>query len=196
MPDTQALTYAQEKDGAIAITVEGKPIRYVKEADLLAVKGGSENIKAEYESKLSEATKTLATLTTERDTTHANLLKEQAAHEAVKSQVATIPTYEAKLKDAAAKLLAAETSSKQLQDKLLVTVRTRLTAMGVQDKPLSELEAMESHISLVTKSVTRPANLGNDRGNGGGGSAAPETRLERARRVLETAHYMGAAKSK
>ena len=92
-------TFKANADGSFDLPAgEGnKPVRFVKESDLLAVKGGAETKVKEWEGKETDFNTKLAESNRLRDETHTSLLKAQAEHEQFKDGVKDYATLKEKV---------------------------------------------------------------------------------------------------
>jgi len=185
MGDTTTQTqWTANQDGSWTFSDGTNNTKYVKESDLLAVKGGAESKEKEYQSQITNLIK-------ERDDAHSNHLKAQAALEQSETRFKEYEPFKTQLTEAQAKLTAADDGSKKLKEKLLGRVKSTLTSLGVKDelikdKTLEELEHIEETARLLGGNGgngKRPANF--DTGGSGSSGTAPESPLERARRILE-----------
>ena len=185
MPDEpNQAQWQPNQDGSVTYNDGKSTIKYVKESDLLAVKGGAERKESEYLTTISESNRL-------KDESHTNYLKAQAAFEQSEAKVKEYEPFKAQHEEATKKLLAAESSSKQLREKLLGRVQSSLKDMGVKDefftnKTYDELEkAEETAKALGAKAAGgKPANFDGLRSGGGGGQPVSETPLERAKRAI------------
>ena len=169
-----AKDFAVNQDGSFTVSLDGKPVKLVKESDLLAVKGGAESKEAGYLTQLANANG-------EKGTAHAKWLEAQAAKEAVEAKLKELEPFKLQYEEAGKKLTAAEAGSKQLRDRLLGIMKTTLMSQyGVKedllkDKALEDLEKLsEAAKILVTGSKGNgktPANFDAAGGNGGAGGA-------------------------
>jgi len=186
MPDT---TYTVDKDGAIIIKGEHGNLRYVKESDLLAVKGASESVKAEVEKTVAQHQAAVTEAQKQRDEAHAKLLQEQARIEKMEQSVKEVDAYKVKAGEFEAKLTAAETGRKGLEDELLGMKRTSFISTykvekdKVEKMTLAELRDAEKHLGMLGFNPQRPANFDGGGGAPGNGST-PKTPLEKAKEEL------------
>lgn len=195
-------TYSTEKDGAIAITVDGKHIRYVKESDLLAVKGASETTRSESEKTIAAARAELDEHKRKSDEAHAKLLQEQARREQMEQSLRETDALKVKAGELETKYSAAETSRKSLEDELTGIKRTtfvekyKVDSEKVNGMTLDQLREAEKHLSLVGfNPASKPANY--DGGNGGTPAAGQKvTPLEQARNEIKISRELATKKAR
>uniref|UniRef100_A0A6M3JXI2 Uncharacterized protein n=1 Tax=viral metagenome TaxID=1070528 RepID=A0A6M3JXI2_9ZZZZ len=165
------VTYTVEKDGAISVKEEGstEAVRYVKESDLLAVKGGKETA----ESKAQEAEAARGTAESALAVEHQKVLQAEAKVSTLESQVAQGTSTAAELATAKAELVTAKSSSETLATQHLELRRNVIVATynvpkeTVESKNLEQLATFEEAL----KAVIGSKNAGNFAVGGGGGGA-------------------------
>lgn len=180
-------TYTFNNDGSIDIPVDGKSIRFVKESDLLAVKGSSEakvrewdNEKASFNTQLAEANRL-------RDETHATLLQEQAAKELLVKTQADYDTHKRRVGELETEVGSHKESVGKLEKELTERLRHSLVNVygasetAIKDKTLDQLRNLEDAARIIGPRV-KPAKY--DGGPSGPGEGAPDE-LGRAKRILE-----------
>ena len=169
-------------DGSFTVQADGKSIRLVKESDLLAIKGASENVKVDYEAKISKHLTDLAESKRLLDEKHNLLLQEQAAKEAVMKDAQEAATLKAKVGEYEAKLNEAMTGRTETEKHLLDMLKERFTttykvpADKVKDMNLAQLRDAEKVLAL-TGIGTRSANYDGGAAAVGSGERTPEQRL-------------------
>lgn len=193
MVDTNQ-TWTPNNDGSFTYSDGKTSVKYVKESDLLAVKGGAESKQAELQSQLTS-------LTTERDSHKAKYLEAQAAFEQSEKRFKEYEPFKTQVGDLTTKLTATEESGKKLQQRLYDRVKSTLvTVHGVKeellkDKSLDDLEKLEEHARILGASGQRKANFDGGGGGGNGGNT-PLTGLDRTKAILANhANRVAATKS-
>ena len=187
---TEETTYKFNDDGSLDLPIEGKPVRFVREAHLLALKGSSENKARDWEVKEAKFNTDLAEANRLRDETHQTLLQEQAAHEQLKSAHSDYDTLKTRVGELETENGSHKENVGKLETELTNRIRTKLIKFhGVKedilkDKNLSQLRNLEEAAEILGPGKGKPANYDGGGGPPGGGSA-PETALDRAHRILE-----------
>ena len=180
------LTFNQ--DGSVNLPVDGKPIRFVKEADLLAVKGGVQNREKEWNDKEAQFNTQLAEANRLREETHQTLLKTQTERDNLKEQYKDYDTHKKRAGELEAELGSHKERLTKVENALAERMRQALVGAGateeqLKDKTLDQLRSLEEAAKVFGKELkAKPANY--DGGKQGGGSV-PETSLDRAKRILE-----------
>jgi len=181
--------FTVEKDGAISIPVEGKPVRYVRESDLLAVKGGAETSKGQYESQLTKLTNDLAEVGKQRDT-HAQLvLQHQARIEKLQEMEKEHATFKAKVGEQQQTIDAATKSRGELETELtgykksILIDQYKVDKDKVEKMSLAELREAEKTLSILGIKPAARANY--DAHGGNSGNQGPEAPLDRAKRIID-----------
>lgn len=183
-------TFTVEKDGTVVIKdSEGADVRYVKEADLLAIKGSRDA--AERKVRDSEATHTTAieTVRNETETFRQKALQAEAKISGLEERLAAGGSKE-ELERVKQELEAAKTSGEGLSNKLLGLRRTLITTTygvpvaTVEKKTLDELDTFEEAL----KAVIGAKGIGNYAAGGGSGGNAltGKSPIELARLAYET----------
>lgn len=188
---TEEPTYTFNGDGSIDIPVEGKPVRFVKEADLLTVKRGSESKAKEWDNEKSQLQTQLAEANRLREETHQSLLSEQAAHEQLKSTTSDYDTHKTRVGELEAELGSVKESVGNYEKELTNRIRHTLINIhgakedALKDKTLDQLRNLEEAATIFGNNKIRtPARY--DGGPGGpGGGTVPEKPIDRARRIIE-----------
>ena len=180
------LTFNQ--DGSVDIPVEGKPIRFVKEADLLAVKGSKEKAEQGWETEKTKFQTDLAEANRVREESHQQLLQAQAAKDQLAEQYKDYDTHKTRVGELETELGSNKEKLTGYEKELGERISQALIGAGateesIKDKTLDQLRSLEEAAKVFGREVkARPANY--DGGKAGGGGA-PETALDRARRILE-----------
>ncbi|KKL55102.1 hypothetical protein LCGC14_2258770 [marine sediment metagenome] len=172
------VTYMAGQDGVVVATEEGQEsVRYVKESDLLAVKGGAET----KEKAASEAATTAATALTEAtgkvEVEHNLSLRAEARITGLEEQIKAGGGSAAELAAAKAELETAKKSGEEHSASLLtlrrevITAKYGVPATTVETKDLAALAVYEEALNAVIGDK----KLGNFAvGAGGGGAQALE----------------------
>jgi len=180
------LTFNQ--DGSVDIPVEGKTTRFVKEADLLAVKGSKEKIEQDWETEKGKFQTDLAEANRLREESKQQLLQAQAERDNLTEQYKDYDTHKTRVGELETELGSHKEKLSQYESELAERVRQSLIGAGateesLKDKTLDQLRQLEDAAKVFGRDVkAKPANY--DGGKSGGGTA-PETPLDRARRILE-----------
>ena len=177
------------KDGSLDIPVDGKPVRYVKESDLLAVKSGSETKQKEWDGEKVTFTTQVGDLTKLRDEAHANLLKEQAVREQLTEKYKDYDTHKNRVGELAKELETHKGTVGKYEKELTDRIKSSLIATysiqedTFKDKTLEQLRNIEETAKLIGKPAgAKPANY--DKGGGGTGGIV-ESRMDRAKRIID-----------
>jgi len=182
-------TYMANSDGSISITdADGKATRYVKESDLLAVKGGSEQAKTSFENQVATLQAQIADTNTKLNETKQLLLQETAAKEKAVGQLPEFDTLKTRvgeltteLKTANEKLTASEASvTAGLQNTLITTYRLdpkKVKAMTPEKLREVESNFRETGFTPVTSGTT-PVYDGAGGAGGNEGKKDETTRLQ------------------
>jgi len=185
-------TYTFNSDGSIDIPVSGKPTRFVKEADLLAVKGGSETKSKEWENEKSKFQTDIAEANRLRDETRQTLLTEQAAKELLVKQYSDYDTHKNRVGELETELGSVKESIGKYETELASRISASLLGHGakeeaIKDKTLDQLRNLEEAARIFgngKSTIPIPARYDGGQGGSSGGSA-PETPTDRANRILE-----------
>lgn len=197
MPEVVTQPQEQVKfnqDGSVDLPVDGKPIRFVKEADLLAVKGGVQSKETVWETEKAQYNTQLAEANRLREETHQTLLRTQAERDNLKEQYKDYDTHKMRVGELETELGSNKERLTKVETALVERMRQALTGAGaleesLKDKTLDQLRSLEEAAKIFGKELkAKPANY--DGGKQGGGSA-PETSLDRARRILEEHEAQG-----
>jgi len=163
-------TYTTNQDGSISVKdTDGKTVKYVKDADLGAVKVRLKDTEGE----VTKLQTDLAGANTKYDTEHQLVLQERAAKEQLDKNVkegATLKTEVEGLRTQVADLtkVGGETATK-LTERLRTHLETgyKIDKAKLEGKTLAEMESIESTLSL-TGAVPAAANYDGKGGNQGG----------------------------
>lgn len=186
--ETTNLTF--NNDGSIDLPIDGKPVRYVKESDLLAVKGGAESKVKEWENEKTQFQTQLAEANRLRDETHQNLLKVQAEKEQLVQRYNDYDATKTKVGGLEKELGSHKESVGKYEKELTNRIKTNLLSYGakedaLKDKTLDQLRNLEEAAKLFGDgNKIRPARFDGGTGGASGGST-PESPTDRAKRILE-----------
>lgn len=168
-----------EKDGVLVVGEGDKATRYVKEADLLAVKGS--RVTKEEATAQAEAAKALALTEAAKDSNtkleaeHQKSLQAEARVTSLEGQIRSGGGTAAELAAAKAELATAKSSSEVLGNKYLELKRDTVMKTysvpkaTVEKKNLQDLELFEEAL----KAVVGNKSVGNYAAGGGGGGSSP-----------------------
>ncbi len=189
--DGNTVTYTVDKDGTIvAKDKEGKETRFVKESDLLAVKGSKETLESQLKDAQAKATGG-AELKTELESTRQAKLQAEAKVSTLTDQLAAATTGSAEATVLKQQLEAAKRSGEALNAEVLEVQRTLILAtygvpkVTVEKKNLAELKVYAEALAAVTGKA-----LGNYAAGGGGGSSdfKGKSPIELARMAYENSN--------
>lgn len=197
------LTYKANDDGTISIQADGKDIRYAKESDLLAVKGGSEAKKTEWENEkvklsgqITDFQTKLAEANRLREETHQTLLQEQAEKEKLVKSQTDYDAIKTKAGELQVEIDTHKASIGELEKEVTDRIRHALVNFygvsedDLKDHNLEQLRGVETAARLIGPKPKTTYDGGPP--PGGGGSA--ETQMERARRLMAEAKNPATAK--
>ena len=164
-----------EQDGTLSIKdAAGAEVRYVKESDLLAVKGSREGaVKTAEAAAVADKEAAIAAANTALDTEKTRALQAEAKVTSLEEQISKGVGSAAELAKAQADLVAAKTSSEALGNKFLelkrntIVTNYKVPVETVASKDLAALEVFEEAL----KAVLGDKNIGNFAAGGGGGGA-------------------------
>ena len=183
-----------EKDGALILKDEkGVEQRYVKESDLLAVKGSREGI--EKTSREAEATYKAAVKVAEdkAETERQRVLQAEARVSSLEEKIAKGEGSAAELAQAKQRLEAAKRSGEELGNRFLELRRNVIVATygvpreTVEKKSLEELEVYEEAL----RAVMGARKIGNFAIAGGGGAVDTRTAKEKIQAGWDALHPTG-----
>ena len=173
--DDEGRTYTAEADGAISIKDGESSVRYVKEADLLAVKGSKETGETAASKAAVEAATVLAESVSKAEVGHNLLLQAEAKVSGLEEQIKVGGGSAAELTQAKADLETAKKSGEEHSASLLtlrrevITAKYGVPATTVETKDLAALAVYEEALNAVIGDK----KLGNFAvGAGGGGAQA------------------------
>ena len=185
------LTYTSNDDGSLNIKVEDKDVRYVKESDLLAVKGASETKGKEWETEKATLNTNLAEANRLRDEDHQNLLKEQTTVTQLRDQYKDFDAFKTKAGELTTVVETHTEAMGKLEKEVADRIRKTLTKYykvkedTLKDKDLPQLRSLEESARILGTGV--PAGAANYDGgpSGPAGDNVPEKPIDRAKRIIE-----------
>jgi len=188
-----AENFAFNQDGSVDLEVEGAKVRYVKESDLLAVKGGSETKEKEWENEKASFNTQLAEANRLRDETNQSLLQERAAKEQLTTQYADHDTIKRRVGELETENGTLKEGVGKFEEELAGRIRHALIMQhgasedGVKEKTLPQLRNLEEAARLFGNGKGKQGIPARYDGGGGGpaGGSVPESSLDRANRILE-----------
>jgi len=191
-------TFARNEDGTISITVEGRPIRYAKESDLLTVKGASETARREYETNLAKYQADLANANRITGETHQTLLQERAAKEQFEKDSKELPSLRTRLGELETESAGHKTARGKAEEELTGLLRAQFgTKYHVDPEKIATMtldqlrEAERNFVTVGFTPVIAPANY--DKNGGGGGTGdVKKTGIEQAGQELAIARQQQA----
>ena len=196
---TETQTYTTNPDGSINIEADGKATKYVKESDLLAVKGASETARREYESTIAKHQADITEANRVRDETHQTLLQERTAKEQLEKDGQEVATLRTKVGELETNLTAGDTTRRQLEEELLGMKRStfgikyKVDPEKVKEMSLDQLREAEKNFTAVGFNPANPKPANYDGGPGGaGGISAPLSPIEQAKEELKVARQLQA----
>jgi len=136
-------------DGSVDLDVEGQKVRFVKEADLLAVKGGSEQKEKDWENEKASFNAQLAEANRLRDESNALLQQERAAKEQLTTKYADYDTHKARVGELETETGTLKESIGRFEEELVGRIRHNLIMYNgasedaVKDKTLPQLRNLE-----------------------------------------------------
>lgn len=186
--------YTFNHDGSVDLQVEGNAVRFVKESDLLAVKGGSETKEKEWETEKASFNTQLAEANRLRDESSASLLQERAAKEQLTTKYGDYDTQKVRVGELETETGTLKESIGKFEEELAGRIRhTLIMSNGasedaVKDKTLPQLRNLEEAARVFgngnKNKQGQPARY--DGGQGGpAGGGVPESSIDRAHRILE-----------
>ncbi len=175
MPDIEVTGTVGEKDGVLTIPgADGADaVKYVKESDLLAVKGSKESAESQAKEAVAARETAVADAVKTLDAEKSRALQAESKVETLEKQIAEGGGTAAQLEAAKAELATAKTSSEALATKHLELRRSIIVqAYGasqesVATKDLAALEIFEEALKVVIGEK----KLGNFAAGAGGGGA-------------------------
>jgi len=174
MGEENATTFTTEKDGTIVVKDGEASVRYVKESDLLALKGSKEGIENAVKAAEAARDNAVAEATSKVEIEHQKALQAEARVSSLEDQIRMGGGSAAELVKAKADLEAAKRSSEELGNKHLELRRNVIVATygvpkeTVESKDLTALDLFEEAL----KAVIGNKAIGNFAIGGGGGGAS------------------------
>ena len=184
-------TFTSTNDGSIELPIEGKPVKFVKESDLLAVKGGAEAKSNEWVAKETKFNTDLAEANRLREETRQSLLQAQTEKEQLVTRFSDYDATKIKVGELETALGSHKESVSKYETELAGRIRHNLINTygakeeAVKDKDLNQLRNLEEAAKIFGNGhiQAKPANY--DGGKGGPSGGVPESSLERAKRIIE-----------
>jgi len=180
-------------DGSVDLAVEGAKVRFVKESDLLAVKGGSEQKEKDWENEKASFNTQLAEANRLRDESNTLLQQERAAKEQLTTKYGDYDTHRVRVGELETETGTLKESIGKFEEELVGRIRHNLITQNgaseeaVKDKTLPQLRNLEEAARVFgngNKKQGVPARY--DGGQGGpAGGTVPEAPIDRANRILE-----------
>ncbi len=180
-------------DGSVDLPVEGVTTRFVKESDLLAVKGGFGTKEKDWETEKASFNTQLAEANRLRDESNALLLQERAAKEQLTTKYGDYDTQKTRVGELETETGTLKESIGKFEEELVGRIRHTLIMQNgaseeaVKEKTLPQLRNLEEAARVFGNGKGKqevPARYDGGQGGPAGGSA-PETPTERANRILE-----------
>jgi len=188
-------------DGSIDVPVDGKPLRYVKESDLLAVKGAKEKAEEGWNTERTTFNTNLAEANRVKEETHQQLLQSQAANEQLKTSQTEHDTLKTRVGELETETGSLKESIGKHETDIANRIRHTLTTYhgaaedALKDKDLNQLRNVEEAAKIFGNGSKggKPANY--DGGAGGGGIVPGAlTNVEQAGQELKFAREQLAKK--
>ena len=122
-----------EADGrTLSAYLDGKPVKYVPETDLLAVKGGAERRETELLTQAAEANR-------QKDEFHQAFLRQEAQYKDIAATAAKIPAYEDRINKLTTDLTTTKAEHSKMAEKVLAHTKSDLkTLYGIKDDVLKD----------------------------------------------------------
>lgn len=178
-------------DGSVDLPVEGVSTRFVKESDLLTVKGVSTTKEREWETEKSSFNTQLAEANRLRDESNQLLLQERTTKEQLTTQYADYDTHKTRVGELETETGTLKESVGKFEEELAGRIRHALIMQNgasedaVKDKTLAQLRNLEEAARVFSNGHKEGKPARYDDGAGGGGGGTPEKPLDRAHRILE-----------
>jgi Asp-tRNA(Asn)/Glu-tRNA(Gln) amidotransferase B subunit len=167
-------TFTAEKDGTIVIKEGDTSVRYVKESDLLAIKGSREATEKRVKDAEATHAASLESVKNEAESTRQKVLLAEAKVSNLEEQIAKDGNSKAELEKLKIELVAAKKSGEELGSKALEYRRAVIvTTYGipvatVEKKTMTELD----HFEEALKAVLGKGGVGNYAAGGGSGGVS------------------------
>ncbi len=175
-------TYTKNEDGSLSIkSGEENPVRWVKESDLLAVKGSRDELQKKVDTASTEATASTAANTAAAEESRQAVIKAEARVDELDKQIKAGGGTAAELVEAKTALQTAKTSGEELGVKLLELRRAHIsTAYGVPRATVDakNLVALDTYEEAL-KDVLKDKGLGKFAVNVGSGGNTLEGKSPR-----------------
>lgn len=139
---TDDLTF--NTDGSIDIPVDGKPLRFVKESDLLAVKGAKETAETALGTATTKFNTDLAEANRVKEESHTALLQSQAANEQLKTTQTDHDTLKTRVGELETELGSLKESVGKHETEIANRIRhTLITHHGATEDALKEKDLIQ-----------------------------------------------------
>ena len=178
-------------DGSTDLIMEGKPIRFVKESDLLAIKSGRESAERVWGDKEVQFNTQLTEANRLREESHQQLLQAQAAKEQLAEQHKDYDTFKTKVGELETELGSHKERLTSAETELAERYRQSLVVVGatedsLKDRTLDQLRSLVDAAKIFGKELKIPANYDGGKQPGGGTQDLTGVRpMELARRGYE-----------
>ena len=181
-------------DGSVDLPVDGNPVRFVKESDLLAVKGGAETKAQEWETERASFNTQLAEANRIKDESHQSLLQARAEKEQLTTKYGDYDTQKVRVGELETETGTLKESIGRFEEELVGRIRHTLimnkgaSEEAVKEKTLPQLRNLEEAARVFGNgNKNKPGEPARYDGGQGGpaGGGVPETPTDRANRILE-----------
>ena len=179
-------------DGSVDLDVEGTKVRFVKESDLLAVKGGSDAKEKDWETEKASFNTQLAEANRHRDESNQSLLQERAAKEQLVKTYGDYDTQKVRVGELETENGTLKEGVGKFEEELAGRIRHTLIMQhgaseeAVKEKTLPQLRNLEEAARVFGDKNKQGLPARYDGGQGGpAGGSVPESSLDRANRILE-----------
>ena len=188
MPEIDATTFKVNSDSTYSIKMDGKETKLVKEEDLVAIKGASEDRTKQWNTERATFTTKLEESSKAHETTRQSLLQEQALKEQLIAKYKDFDTLTSKVGEQDKLLNEHKTSLQKHQDELANRIKSVLIATGASEeslkgKTLDQLRNLEEAAKILGKNL-QPRKANYD-GDGDGEGHASISNLDRARNTID-----------
>ncbi len=183
MPQYDTKDFKANEDGSFIIMADSKPLRLVKESDLLAVKGGFDEAKKAHESAVADWTGKLAEAQKRFESEHQGVIQGQAALEQLSGKLKDHDTLTAKVGELTKEVDSHKQRLTGYEKDLVTRITNQLISLGakaesLKDKTLDQLKSLEEAAGVFGQK--KPSFDG----GGGGNGSKPETDYDRRARII------------
>ncbi len=171
--ETTLTVESVEKDGTVVVKTQEGSIRYVKEADLLSIKGSKESLEAQLKEVAGRSSAEKQEAENKAESARQEVLKAEARITSLEDQIKQGGGTAEELAQARKELEAAKSSGEALGNKHLELRREVIMSKygvpkeTVESKNLDQLELFEEAL----RAVVGKGGVGNYAAGGGGGGA-------------------------